>query len=152
MSELRPFDPETFSTSVATTPLAPVDAGYHLVEWVADPDGNDPPMLIAPVHVHWDDDETWYVLEGRLSVLLGDRIVTIPAGGAVTAVRGTRHTYWNPDPAPCRYLLAMPPRVHALINALHRDDGREMAEVFLDHRSELLGLWDLPAGVTQLTE
>jgi mannose-6-phosphate isomerase-like protein (cupin superfamily) len=144
MDPLRAYRSDDATFSVAERPLAPESAALHLVEWETEGGGQTPPMLVAPVHVHWDDDETWYVLKGRLTVLLHDTTVTVPAGGAVTALAGTRHTYWNPDPTPCRYLLVMPPRIHALITALHAGDGREMREVFRDHRSELLGAWALP--------
>jgi mannose-6-phosphate isomerase-like protein (cupin superfamily) len=148
MDALRPYRSDAVTLAVAQRPLTPESAALHLVEWEAAGGGQTPPMLVAPVHVHWDDDETWYVLQGRLSVLLHDTVVTVPAGGAVTALAGTRHTYWNPDSTPCRYVLVMPPRIHALITALHAGVGREMSEVFLNHRSELLGGWALPDDIT----
>ena len=144
---MRDYRPGDSTESVAASALAPDGSQLRLVEWVADAGGQEPPMLIAPVHVHWDDDETWYVLEGRLSVLLGDRIVTVGAGGAVTAVRGTRHTYWNPDATATRYLLAMPPRIADLIDALHSGDGQPMDAVFERYRSTLLGGFELPPGI-----
>lgn len=144
---LRPFRADAVTASVAQSPLAPDGSEVRLVEWIADPGGEDPPMLIAPVHVHWLDDETWYVLEGRLSVLLDDRVATVGAGGAVTAVRGTRHTFWNPDPVPCRYLISMPPRVADLIDALHSGGSESPDELFRRYGSELLGGWELPAGL-----
>ena len=46
------------------------------------------------------------------------------AGDAVCARRGVPHTFWNPGVAPARYLLAMPPRIYALIEAIHAADDR----------------------------
>lgn len=143
-SDLRPYTTGDVTRSVADERLAPRDAEIRLVEWIAPRGGEATPMLVAPVHVHWRDDETWYVLEGRLSLLLGDRIVSVESGGAATAVRGTRHTYWNPDPVPCRYLLAMPPRIADLIASLHDGESGDMAETFRRFDSELLGGWELP--------
>ncbi len=109
-----------------------------LVEW-RDPGGEtDPPRYIAPLHVHHEDDEAWYVLEGTLAFRLDDEEVQAPAGAAVLAERGTVHTYWNPKPEPARYLLAMTPRVHALIEALHAP-GADPAAVFSAHASTLIG-------------
>ena len=112
-----------------------------MAEW-ADPDGTDPPRYIAPLHVHHEDDEAWYVLEGSLVVRSGGTDMRLSAGGAAIVPRGTPHTFWNPDPAPTRYVLAMTPRIRALIDALHGLSDRSpeaVAAVFAAHRSEYLG-------------
>jgi mannose-6-phosphate isomerase-like protein (cupin superfamily) len=114
-------------------------AGLVLVEWRDPGGGHDPPRYIAPLHVHHSDDEAWYVLEGTLRFRLGEDEVEAPAGGAALAPRGTPHTYWNPRPEPARYLLAMTPRIHALIEAIHAPGAGDMAEVFRAHDSTLIG-------------
>jgi hypothetical protein len=56
--------------------------------------------------------------------------------------RGTPHTYWNPRAEPLRYLLAMPARIAALIDALHAlptRDADTVAATFAAHASEYLG-------------
>jgi uncharacterized cupin superfamily protein len=113
---------------------------FVLVEW-GDPGGApDPPRYIAPLHVHHGDDEGWYVLEGALRFRLGDDELQARAGEAVLAPRGVAHTYWNPLAEPARYLLVMPPRIKALIDALHTPEGRaDMDAVFRAHDSTLLG-------------
>jgi mannose-6-phosphate isomerase-like protein (cupin superfamily) len=110
-----------------------------LVEWRDPGGGHAPPRYIAPLHVHHSDDEAWYVLEGTLRFRLGDDEVEAAAGGAALARRGTPHTYWNPRPEPARYLLAMTPRIHALIEAIHAPGAGDMAEVFRAHDSTLIG-------------
>ena len=122
--------------------LGPAGSAIVVAEWGDAGGGSDPPLYIAPLHVHFDDDEAWYVLEGELCVRLGDDVVHVPAGGAVLAPRGTPHTYWNPSPDPLRYLLVMTPRVQRLIEAIHAmtERGEEaLAGVFAAHRSEYLG-------------
>src|SRR5579864_6647423 len=57
-----------------------------------------PPRLIAPRHVHYKDDEAWYVLEGTLRVQSGEDEIEAHAGSGVLVPRGTPHTYWNPGP------------------------------------------------------
>jgi hypothetical protein len=53
--------------------LGTVDDSFVVAEW-CDPDGPPgPPRLIAPRHLHRSDDEAWYVLEGTLRVLVGER-------------------------------------------------------------------------------
>jgi mannose-6-phosphate isomerase-like protein (cupin superfamily) len=113
-----------------------------LVEWADPGGGHDPPMYVAPLHVHHADDEAWYVVEGTLRFRLGNEEVDVPAGGAALAPRGTPHTYWNPSPEPARYVLVMTPRISALIDAIHAMTERSeeaMAAVFAAHESEYLG-------------
>jgi mannose-6-phosphate isomerase-like protein (cupin superfamily) len=118
-------------------------AGLVLVEWRDPGGGSDPPRYIAPLHIHHSDDEAWYVLEGTLRFRLDDDEVEAPAGGAVVAPRGTPHTYWNPRPEPARYLLAMTPPIHALIESLHAPGSGDMEAVFRAHDSTLIG-WPQP--------
>ena len=41
-----------------------------------------------PPHVHKNEDEAWYVLEGELTVRLGERTVKAAAGSFISAPRG----------------------------------------------------------------
>jgi mannose-6-phosphate isomerase-like protein (cupin superfamily) len=133
---------ELFAARLAGSLIASSAASLVLAEWADPGGGHDPPRFIAPLHVHHDDDEAWYVLEGALRVRLGDRDVDVPAGGAVLAPRGTPHTYWNPDPAPTCYVLVMTPRIRALIDALHalpKRDEQTVSATFAQYRSSYLG-------------
>jgi mannose-6-phosphate isomerase-like protein (cupin superfamily) len=113
-----------------------------LAEW-RDPGGSfDPPRLIAPRHVHYSDDEAWYVLQGRLRVQVGDKVVEASAGAGVMVPRGTPHTHWNPGPDPVRYLLVMTPNIFHLIQRIHAMSERTpaaMRALFNQHDSEFLG-------------
>jgi mannose-6-phosphate isomerase-like protein (cupin superfamily) len=55
-------------------------------------------------HVHRRQADSFYVLEGELAFLLGDENVRAPAGSFVVAPANFVHTFWNPGPAPARYL------------------------------------------------
>jgi mannose-6-phosphate isomerase-like protein (cupin superfamily) len=95
---------------------------------------------IARLHVHHDDDEAWYVLEGLLGFVRGDERIEVSAGTAVAVPRGTPHSYWNAHAEPTRYLVVMTPRIAALVDALHAPGGAGSAdEIFRAHASELLG-------------
>jgi mannose-6-phosphate isomerase-like protein (cupin superfamily) len=131
-----------FATKLAGGLIGSDDTSIAVAEWTDPGGGGEPPLYIAPLHVHHDDDEAWYVLEGALRVRLGAEDVEVPAGGAVIAPRGTPHTYWNPGPEPARYLLVMTPRIVRLIDALHGLAERTpeaVAATFAEHRSEYLG-------------
>ncbi len=97
---------------------------------------------IAPLHLHRNDDEAWYVVEGRLGVRRGDETVEAGAGSAVVAPRGIAHTYWNAGPDLLRYVLIMTPRIHALIRAIHAAEDRSfpaLKALFERFDSELIG-------------
>lgn len=122
--------------------LAPAPSGLALAEWAAAAAPPGPPRYQAPMHVHHDDDEAWYVLEGRLVVQVGDDEYVVPAGAAAIGPHGLPHTFWNPDPAPARYVLVMSARTSALLDALHasqKPGPEEMRRLYADHGCELLG-------------
>jgi quercetin dioxygenase-like cupin family protein len=47
----------------------------------------------TPVHVHHNEDETFYVLEGEVTVLVGDERIDLVAGDFVFAPRDVPHAY-----------------------------------------------------------
>src|SRR6202790_2250594 len=114
---------------------------FVIAEWrdAGGPPG--PPRFIAPLHLHHNDDEAWYVLEGRLCVRVGDENVEAKAGSAVFVPRGTPHTYWNPGFGFLRYLLVMTARILELIQDIHATKERTpevLRAVFQKYQSELL--------------
>lgn len=123
-------------TAMASPILAPPLAGqvagapdgaFVIAEW-RDPGGPaGPPRLIAPPHLHRQDDEAWYVLEGALCVRNGDEVIEARAGSIVFVPHGRVHTYWNPGPAPVRYLLVMTGNIYRLIQAIHATSERSPA-------------------------
>ena len=121
--------------------LGSVSDSFVVAEWrdAGAPPG--PPRWIAPLHLHYDDDEAWYVLEGILRVKCGNDEIEAHAGSAVFVPRGTPHTYWNPSAEPLRYLLIMTPRIYSLIESIHVAKDRSPAALqalFREHNSELL--------------
>lgn len=135
------------TTPLVATPLAgsvigSVANNFVIAEWKDAGGPPGPPRWIAPLHLHRNDDEAWYVLEGALCVRVGEQIVEAGAGSAVFVPRGTPHTYWNPGPGLVRYLLLMTSNVYSLIQDIHAMTERTpaaMKAVFERHDSELLG-------------
>jgi mannose-6-phosphate isomerase-like protein (cupin superfamily) len=136
---VHPDTTRLFAAPLADRSIASPAADVVIAEWTDPGGGTNPPRFIAPLHIHHDDDEAWYVLEGALGVRLGDEDFEVPAGGAILVPRGTPHTYWNASRTPTRYLLVMTPRIHSLIEALHDGAGREPEAIFDAHRSTLIG-------------
>jgi mannose-6-phosphate isomerase-like protein (cupin superfamily) len=50
--------------------------------------GSEPPL-----HLHRAIDETFFVMEGAMRFMVGDRILDAPAGSVVFAPRGIPHTF-----------------------------------------------------------
>lgn len=57
-----------------------------------------------PPHVHTEHDETIYVLEGNMGVMLGDRTFTATAGSSFTIPVRVPHAVWNESGARVRFL------------------------------------------------
>ena len=110
---------------------------FVVIEWT-DP-GTDPGRPVAGLHVHHEDDEAWYVLEGQLGFRLDDAERVVGQGESILVRRGTAHTWWNAHAAPTHYLLITTPRIHSLIEALHAGDPADHPRIFTDHASELIG-------------
>jgi mannose-6-phosphate isomerase-like protein (cupin superfamily) len=62
-----------------------------------------------PLHVHPDFDEAFYVLEGRLTFQLTERIWTASPGEVAFAPRGTAHTFANLSGEAARTLVICSP-------------------------------------------
>ena len=61
----------------------------------------------SPLHVHHSEDEWFYVIEGELTLWVGGRIITAPAGSFVFGPRDIPHTFMvSSDEA--RFLLVRP--------------------------------------------
>lgn len=63
-----------------------------------------PKLMGPPPHLHRELDELMFVLEGKASVLVGDEVVEVPAGGWHFRPRNLRHTFWNASKKPLRFV------------------------------------------------
>lgn len=54
---------------------------------------DDPRGTATPLHVHRNEDETFYVIEGEISVLAGGERIDLAAGGFAFAPRDVAHAY-----------------------------------------------------------
>jgi mannose-6-phosphate isomerase-like protein (cupin superfamily) len=68
---------------------AETDRGYSISEWWLEPHTTGP-----GAHTHPEDD-VFYVIEGTMSVLVGDRWVDAPKGSFVLIPGGTTHDFEN---------------------------------------------------------
>ena len=127
----------SFRPSLAGGQLGGVNADFVIVEW--SDAGESKWDWIAPLHVHHDDDEAWYVLEGALRFRIGEETFDASRGGAVLAPKGVPHAYGNARRGQiARYLIVMTPKIRALVEALHEPGASDYAAIFRAHDSELL--------------
>jgi mannose-6-phosphate isomerase-like protein (cupin superfamily) len=66
--------------------------------------GNGPPP-----HIHHQEDECLYVIEGAFSIILGSRVLDIADGDFVRIPKGTLHTYQNVGAVPGKLLAVFSP-------------------------------------------
>ena len=87
-----------------TYKLVAADTGeaYSLLEVGMDGDG-------PPRHIHKNEEEAFYVLEGEIKVLLGERTFNAKAGSFVLIPRGTVHTVARAGQEPAKMLAIFSP-------------------------------------------
>ena len=112
-----------------------------LVEGELDPAIPGKRLLIAPYHIHRHDEEIFYVLAGRIGFEVGDEEYVAEPGDAVLVPAGAVHTWWNVDPAPARYLIAMSTKMDDLIIAIHQRfyDEDDIRALFAAYDSLYIG-------------
>lgn len=77
---------------------AETDNGYSISEWWLEPNTKGP-----GAHSHPEDD-AFYVIEGTMSFLVGDRWLNAPKGSFVLAPAGTTHDFENRSSARAGFL------------------------------------------------
>ena len=63
----------------------------------------DPGVLVPP-HVHSREDQTSYVVEGAVNILVGEDIFHCSPGSYVFKPRNIPHTFWNESSTPARLI------------------------------------------------
>lgn len=66
-------------------------------------------MEQLPVHTHDKMAEAIYVLEGGLTVMVGEESSSLGAGGYLLVPKGVTHSFWNPAGEPAKVLTLASP-------------------------------------------
>lgn len=77
----------------------------------------------TPIHVHANDDETIYLIEGELTAVLDGEPRRLTAGESIFLPRGIPHQLMNMTGKPCRYILIGTP---ALFERFLKEGGHEL--------------------------
>ncbi len=110
-------------------------------------EGQTGPLAGPPLHIHRDQDEWWYVLEGEYKFEVDGREIYAGAGATVFAPRGSRHTFQNIGAAPGRMLATVVPggidvffqELEAAVPRGVAPDPAKIAPIFEKHGQELIG-------------
>src|SRR3954467_6196265 len=81
--------PRWFFGSLMTINASAADTGGGFTR----PDGPGPADGGVPLHVHHEEDEGFYVLEGSVSITVGDDVVELKAGEHAFAPGGIPHRF-----------------------------------------------------------
>jgi len=68
-----------------------------------------PPGLGSPWHVHPEEDEWFYVLDGNLTFYVGETKLDLTTGGFAFGPKGVPHTFIGAGPTPTRALVGFAP-------------------------------------------
>lgn len=80
----------------------------------------------APPHYHPIDDESFYIVDGHFSFLLGEEQIDAPPGTYLFVPRGAVHAYQNIGSTPGRLLVMVSPGDKHEQHFLHY--GRQIAD------------------------
>lgn len=94
-----------FANNLTIIKARAADTGgeFGLIESVA------PPGYSPPLHVHSAEDETFLILEGRLTVACGDDTYAAPAGTMAFLPRDIPHTFRVDGDSPARIVTLITP-------------------------------------------
>ena len=138
--------PRWFVGTLAEVKASAADTGgqYTLVQVTA------PPGLEAPLHVHYTEDEGFYVLEGSVTITVGGETVELAAGQHAHGPRDVPHKFVvGPEGATMLWILT-PGGFEALLEEASVPAGtptvppasvappEDIAEIVLRHGNELL--------------
>ena len=80
------------------------DGAYAFIEYTHAAGAAGP-----PAHIHHEHEESFYVLEGQLTLLLGDQTITVEAGGFALVPRGMVHRPSNTSGERVRFFFITSP-------------------------------------------
>jgi quercetin dioxygenase-like cupin family protein len=102
------------------------------------------PRRLVPPHVHRNEDEYSFVMEGTVGARIGDEFLLGGPGTYIIKPRNVPHTFWNPTDLPARLLEIISP---AGFENYFRELGQMIAAGTFtpDRRTELADRYDLPS-------
>jgi uncharacterized cupin superfamily protein len=119
---------------------------------------NVAPKTMGPApHLHHALDEIMRVLDGEASVLVGNEVTVVKAGGWHLRPHGIAHTFWNASDKPLRFIDMFPsqnledyfPELNATIGRLMSKGVSPASEEFVQAMQALDVKWGMTAHYDQ---
>jgi mannose-6-phosphate isomerase-like protein (cupin superfamily) len=95
---MGPGDVYTLLASAAET-----DGDYIALEALVPPDGGPPP------HIHHNQIETFFILQGEMEIKVGDQVYQAKVGDFVHVSKGTPHSFLNRSQTPVKMVFTFVP-------------------------------------------
>jgi mannose-6-phosphate isomerase-like protein (cupin superfamily) len=110
-------------------------------------EGTTAPLQGPPLHLHREQDEWWYILDGEFRFVVDGQEIHARTGDTVFAPRGSRHTFQNVGITPGRLLGTVVPggldlffeELEAAVPRGTVPDPAKLVPIFEKHGQELLG-------------
>ena len=95
-------------------------------------------------HIHSDEDEALYILEGELNVKLGEEIFCVKSGSFVFLPRNVVHTFWRATEKPVKILVIIsPPEFEDFFFDIVGDKQEIDGEQFGERAMEISGRYNV---------
>jgi len=88
------------------------------------------------LHVHYEDDEAWHILDGTLTFTFSEGNFDATKGTTVFVPAGVAHSYVVKGSA--RYLIILTPRLNELIAELQASPYNTHTSIMKKYKSEIL--------------
>ena len=136
-SPLVLFEGDTFYSKIATDDS---DGEVYIYESTRVKPGG------PPLHVHYDQDEWWYVLQGQFMIKVGDQVFNVKAGDSVFGPRKVPHCFAKVGEGEAKMLMCFTPagKMEAFFTAMSKGAANGMnkeqnAEFRKAHGFEVVG-------------
>ena len=118
---ISPFEGDVFYTKVSTEDT---DGDMYVFESTRVKEGG--PVL----HIHYDTDEFWYVLQGEFLIKVGDQLYNAKAGDLVFGPRKVPHTFAKVGQGEAKVIICHQPagKMEEYFKKLSKGVARNMSE------------------------
>ena len=113
------FEGDTFFAKVSTSDT---NGDLYIYESTREKKGG------PPLHVHYDQDEWWYVLQGEFIIKVGDQLFNVKAGDSVFGPRKVPHAFAKVGEGEAKLLMCFQPagKMEAFFTAMSQGAARDM--------------------------
>jgi quercetin dioxygenase-like cupin family protein len=138
---ISPFEGDIFFTKVSGKDT---NGGLYIFESIREKKGG------PREHIHFEQDEFWYILEGEFLFKVGDQTFTAKAGDSVFGPRQVPHAFAKINEGNARLLMAFQPagKMEELFKAISQGTLSKMTEEERNKFLQALGLKNVGPALT----